>query len=154
MRTMLLSLKPKVYDNIACGKKIFEHRKVFPNEPIRAYVYISRPVQSIAGIMILNNKTSLETWREEFSYDSDAIVRIADYLSRNKYVMQIQEFQDTNRIPLSEIRKIEPSFIIPQMYYYLDGSNLLTYLENSLSPKGDPIKNTFDNITSDMVCRY
>ena len=39
MRTMLLSLKPDIYNQIATGKKIFEHRKVFPDEPIKAYIY-------------------------------------------------------------------------------------------------------------------
>ena len=38
MRTMLLSFKPSVYEKIRTGIKIFEHRRSFPNEPIKAYI--------------------------------------------------------------------------------------------------------------------
>ena len=34
MRTMLLSFKADVYKRVLSGEKIYEHRKVFPNEPI------------------------------------------------------------------------------------------------------------------------
>ena len=34
MRKMLLSFKPEVYEKIKSGKKIFEHRRNFPDEPI------------------------------------------------------------------------------------------------------------------------
>ena len=154
MRTMLLSLKPDVYNQISTGKKIFEHRKVFPDEPIKAYIYISRPVQSIAGVMILDNKTPLESWKNLFANDKEAILRIDDFMSRNKYAMQIKQFQDTNRIPLALIKELEPTFVIPQMYYFIDGSNLLSYLEQNLFPQGDLITHDFSEITSDMVCRY
>ncbi|MBR6697675.1 MAG: hypothetical protein IKL73_05330 [Lachnospiraceae bacterium] len=154
MRTMLLSLKPDIYNQIATGKKIFEHRKVFPDEPIKAYIYISRPVQAIAGVMILENKTPLEYWKNLFSFDKEAILRITDFMSRNKYAIQIKQFQDTNRIPLALIKEIEPTFVIPQMYYFIDESNLLSYLEQNLFPQGDLISNDFLEITSDMVCRY
>lgn len=38
MRKMLLSFKPEVYEKIKSGKKIFEHRRNFPDEPIMAYM--------------------------------------------------------------------------------------------------------------------
>lgn len=62
MRTMLLSLKPEVFQNVQSGKKIYEHRRVFPDEPIKAYIYISRPIQALAGIMYLGNKVNIEDW--------------------------------------------------------------------------------------------
>ena len=31
MRTMLMSFKPSVYENILNGTKIFEHRRSFPD---------------------------------------------------------------------------------------------------------------------------
>ena len=37
MRTMLLSFKADVYQKVITGEKIYEHRKVFPDEPIKAY---------------------------------------------------------------------------------------------------------------------
>ena len=154
MRSMLLSLRPDVFNNVASGKKIYEHRKVFPNEPIKAYIYVSRPVQAISGIMYLDNKTSLEEWKSTYSYDKEAVIRINEYMSRNAYAMQILKFQNTNQIELAELREFDPKFLIPQMYYFLDNTELLRFLNNRLIPCGDVIQHDFTNITSDMICRY
>ena len=56
MRKMLLSFKPNVYKKIYEGVKIFEHRRNFPNEPIMAYMYVSKPVRAITGIAYLSNR--------------------------------------------------------------------------------------------------
>lgn len=72
MRTMLLSLRPDVFDNVRTGKKIFEHRKVFPDEPIKAYIYVSRPRQELAGVMLLNNRQKLSDWETRYAYDESA----------------------------------------------------------------------------------
>lgn len=153
MRTMLLSFKPSVYERVINGIKIYEHRRTFPDEPIKAYLYVSRPVQKITGVMYLGNRQSLEDWKRVYSYDIEAIDRIERYQIKNRYVMEIQQFQKTNGISLSDILKIFPDFRIPQMYIYLDGTALLDYLENNIKPEGDPIYHSFENITSDMICR-
>lgn len=67
MRTVLLSLKPEVFQNVASGDKIYEHRKVFPDGPVIAYIYISRPVQELAGVMYLGNKKEIVEWKETYS---------------------------------------------------------------------------------------
>lgn len=56
MRKMLISFKPYVYNKIKNGTKIFEHRTVFPNESIFAYMYVSTPIKAITGILVLSNK--------------------------------------------------------------------------------------------------
>ena len=43
---------------ILSGKKIYEHRRAFPNENIIAYMYISRPIQQISGILYLENRVT------------------------------------------------------------------------------------------------
>ena len=152
MRTMLLSLKPEVFQNVKSGKKIYEHRRVFPDEPIKAYIYISRPIQALAGIMYLGNKVNIEDWEEKYKEDVEAQIRIEDYLQHHKVAMEIQRFQNTSSITLSEIKKVFPNFLIPQMYYYLDDHPLLQFLEDNLEPIGQPITHTFENITSDQIC--
>lgn len=152
MRKMLLSFRPDVYERIAKGEKIYEHRRVFPNEPILAYAYISSPVKAIAGIMILDNRKDMSEWIEEYAYDPDAISRIEDYLTRSKYAMEIQSFQDTNRLELKDLRERFPDFVCPQMYYYLDDTPLLNYIENELVAKGNCIEHTFKNISSNAIC--
>lgn len=152
MRTMLLSLKPEVFQNVLSGKKIYEHRRVFPDEPIKAYIYISRPIQALAGIMYLGNKVNIEDWKEKYKEDVDAQIRIEDYLKHHKVAMEIQRFQNTSSIALADVKKVFPNFLIPQMYYYLDEHPLLQYLEDNLIPIGEPITHTFENITSNQIC--
>ena len=73
MRTVMLSLKPDVFNNVLSGEKIYEHRKVFPEGPVTAYIYISRPVQALAGILYLDNKIQLKTWKDKYGYDLMAV---------------------------------------------------------------------------------
>lgn len=152
MRTVLLSLKPEVFQNVLSGKKIYEHRRVFPDGPVIAYIYISRPVQAIAGILYLGNKKEIIEWKETYKYDSAAQERIDEYLKHHKVAMEIQKFQNTSSISLENIKKVFPDFLIPQMYYHLDDHPLLQYLKDNLEPIGEPITHTFENITSDQVC--
>lgn len=152
MRTMLLSLKPEVYDKIVSGEKIYEHRSVFPDEPILAYLYVSSPVKAIKGKIILSNKAMLIDWKEKYSEDECAVKRIEEYLERYKCVMEINEFQETTSIDLSELRSRLQKFVVPQMYYFIDGSELLDLLEKELDNKEIHITHSFENITSDMIC--
>ena len=152
MRTMLLSFKPSVYEKIRTGIKIFEHRRSFPNEPIKAYMYVSSPICAITGIVYLGRRHELKDWEREFASDKDAGERIKKYRELYNYAMEIVEFQETTEISLSQLRTDIEGFIAPQMYYYLDGKPLLTYLEDKLESKEINIKHTFENITSSQVC--
>lgn len=152
MRTLLLSLKPEVFEKVLSGEKIYEHRRVFPDEPVTAYIYVSRPVQALMGVLYLDNKTQIVDWKVKYKDDPEAQKRIDAYLEHHKVVMEIRKFQNTTSIPLKEIKEVFPKFLIPQMYYYIEDSPLLEYLEKNLKPIGNPIWHTFDNITSDMIC--
>lgn len=152
MKTMLLSFKTDVYERVLSGEKIYEHRKVFPNGRIKAYLYISRPIQAITGIMYLDNKTPIREWLVKYRYDKQAVKRIENYLISNNYAMEIQLFQETNRIYLSDIRNIFPNFVIPQMYYFLDDLPLLDYLEANIILTGKEVRHSYDNVSSEMIC--
>lgn len=102
--------------------------------------------------MYLGNKTNIEDWKEKYRDDAEAQERINEYLKHYKVVMEIQKFQNTSSIALADIRKQFPDFLIPQMYYYLDGRPLLQYLNDNMLPIGEPIMHTFENITSDQIC--
>lgn len=153
MRTMLLSFKADVYKKVITGEKIYEHRKVFPDEPIRAYLYVSTPIKAVVGIMHLKNKTAIEDWKEKYSYDEKAIERITNYLQHHKYAMEITEFQNTNKISLEQLRIDLPGFVVPQMYYFIDDTPLLNYLEQNIIPCGEKIVHDFSHITSDQICK-
>lgn len=153
MRTMLLSLREDVYKKVLSGEKIYEHRKVFPDEPVKAYIYVSAPMKSICGIMYLSNKTSLLDWREQYKNDEEAVKRIDAYLPQHKFGMEINRFENTNAIPLEQLRHDLSKFIVPQMYYFIEDSELLTYLEKNLVPDDKVVTHTYDGITSDKICK-
>lgn len=152
MRTMLLSFKPSVFKKLLSGEKIYEHRKVFPDEPIEAYLYVSAPVKSIVGILHLENRVLIESWLDKYSYNEEAQKRIKAYLKTQKYAMEIKDFQNTNKISLEILRKDVPNFVVPQMYYYIDQTYLLDYLKKNLFPRGEKIKHDFDSISSEQIC--
>lgn len=152
MRKMLLSFKPEVYEKIKSGKKIFEHRRNFPNEPIMAYMYVSAPVKAITGIVYLGRRHLLSDWKEEFKEDKDAIARIEKYQESYRYAMEIDEFQDTTAISLDDLRRDVPGFVAPQMYIYLDGTELLTYIEDRISWESVNVRHNFDIVLSDEIC--
>lgn len=152
MRTMLLSLRSDVFDKVISGEKIYEHRKVFPDEPVKAYIYVSTPVKAIRGIMYLSNKTSLLEWREIYKEDKECISRIDGYLPKHKFGMEINKFEDTNAIPLNQLREDLDKFIVPQMYYFIEDSELLNYLEKKIITNGNVVTHEYEHITSDMIC--
>lgn len=153
MRKMLLSFKPNVYEKIYNGIKIFEHRRNFPDEPIMAYMYVSKPVRAITGIVYLSNRHVISEWKEEFKEDAKAVERIKGYEKSYRYAMEILEFQETTEIGLDDLKRDVPNFVAPQSYIYLDNNlSLLEYIENKLQYKGVNVKNDFSVITSDQVC--
>lgn len=152
MRKMLLSFRADVFERIKSGEKIYEHRKVFPNEPIEAYLYVSSPIQCITGKLILSNRIEIADWKEKYKQDKKAVERIDNYLKTQKYAMEIQQYIETNSIPLSTLRADLDKFIVPQMYYYLDDTNLLEYLNQNLFETGHRIRHDFSQIESDQIC--
>ena len=153
MKKILLSLKPEVYEKIISNRKIYEHRYTFPDEEVKAYLYVSAPIKAITGILYLGNKTSLEKWQIKYSYDKKVVERIKKYMKNYRYVMQINEFRETNMITLDELRKNLDRFIVPQMYYYLDNIPLLRYLEENIRETGYTIINDFRNVSDEWICK-
>ena len=101
MRTMLLSLKPEIFELIRSGKKIFEYRHQFYTEPIGAYLYISKPIQKIVGYIEFDKRIELKDWKDKYKDNIEVSKRIDDYISRNyKYAMPINKFKMTTEIPL------------------------------------------------------
>ena len=152
MKKMLLSFKADVFQRVLSGEKLYEHRRVFPLEPVEAYLYVSNPIKSIVGIMHLENRTEIENWKKKYSYDKETIKLIYEYLKYYKYAMEIKDFQNTNRISLYTLRQELTRFIVPQMYYFIDDSELLEYLQLNLLPIGEKIQHDFSNIQSSKIC--
>ena len=104
--------------------------------------------ETIANLVFDTNSVA----KEEFKYDKDAVKRIEEYEKSYRYVMEIDEFQETTEISLNDLRRDIPGFVAPQMYYYLDGKPLLEYIEANLEIAEVNVKHTFDKIVSNQVC--
>lgn len=155
MRTMLLSLKPEVFELIRNGKKIFEYRHQFYTEPVGAYLYISKPIQKIVGYIEFDKRIELKDWKEIYKNNVEVSRRINDYLSRNyKYAMPINKFKMTTEISLSDLRNDLEKFIIPESYYYLDNFiELKEYIGKNIEFTNEVVENSFQTIQDEDICR-
>jgi predicted transcriptional regulator len=151
---MLLSFKPEWYNLIKDGSKIYEYRRTFPDEEILAYMYVSSPMKMIVGKIHLGKKINLNTWKEQYKEDVSVCERIEDFLTRHTYVMPILSFQMTKEITLTELRKFNPDFTCPQMYYYLENyPDLFEYIRNNAIEMGEKRINSFENVDKEEICR-
>lgn len=154
MRTIILSFEPKWFELLRTGKIKFEYRKTLPKEEVKVYFYISKPVKGVCGVAHFGKRIPLLSWLDKFSDRSPEVIkRIDEYLQDCKYVAPIIDFQDTNIIPLTELRNIE-GFVVPRMYYYIDETPMLDYLENNLNEVSQKIVNDFNNVSDDDICKY
>ena len=151
---MLLSFRPDVYEKIKSSVKIFEHRRNFPDEPIMAYMYVSSPVKAITGVVYLGKRHCLSDWLEYYKEDSNAVTRIKEYMEtyHYRYAMEIDSFQETSQISLDDLRENIPGFVAPQMYIYLDGTELLEYIESNLKMTDLQVEHSFERIEACQVC--
>ena len=154
LRKMLLSFRPDVYEKIKSGVKIFEHRRNFPDESIMAYMYVSSPVKAITGVVYLGKRHCLSDWLEYYKEDSNAVTRIKEYMEtyHYRYAMEIDSFQETSQISLDDLRENIPGFVAPQMYIYLDGTELLEYIESNLKMTDLQVEHSFERIEACQVC--
>lgn len=154
MRTMLLSFKPEWYNRIKEGSKIFEYRRTFPDEEILAYMYVSSPMKMIIGKIHLGRKIDINSWKEEYKNDLEVCDRIDDFLTRHTYAMPVLSFQMTKEIDLETLRRFNPKFVCPQMYYYLENyPELFEFIKKNAVDIGKLQVNSFEHIGKEEICR-
>lgn len=112
------------------------------------------PIKAITGIGEFGNREELVTWLDKFSSRPDNVKRrIEDYLEDCNYVAPLLSFQKTNRLPLRDLQKDIPNFVVPRMYYYLDDLELLDYLNNKLEYIGTGIEAGAAYPTDAWLCK-
>lgn len=151
MKTMLISFEADWFKRLEAGHLFYEYRKNFPAEPMAAYFYVSSPAKYISGYAEFGNRESLSSWLDKYKDAPAAVERINDYLTDCRYAIPILKFQPTNRIPLTELKKV-PGFVVPRMYYFLEDSPLLDYLRENLHPTAAPIIKDFSGLTENDIC--
>lgn len=154
MSTILLSFSADWFEKLEAGQVKFEYRKHFPVGETTVYFYVSNPTKAIAGIAKFAERQQLSEWTEKYANRSPMTrQRIAEYLADCRFAMPVLSFQKTNRISLSQLQMDIKDFIVPRMYYYLDDTPLLSYLEEKLAPEGEPIVHDFSCISDEDICK-
>jgi hypothetical protein len=111
-------------------------------------------MKMIVGKIHLGKKINLNTWKEQYKEDVSVCERIDDFLTRHTYVMPILSFQMTKEITLTELRKFNPDFTCPQMYYYLENyPDLFEYIRNNAIEMGEKRINSFEIVDKEEICR-
>ena len=116
MRTILLSFDEKWYPVLKSGEKIFEHRRKFCNEEVRAFVYLGKPRQQIVAEIGLGKRELLEDWLQQYQEEKEVADRISDFMRRNKFAMKVLWFKEIEPINIIEVLELFPELIIATVY--------------------------------------
>lgn len=155
MKSILLSFSNEWYPPLKDGLKIYEHRKRFCKEEVKAYLYIGKPIHKVVAIVTLGKRIALEDWLQQYKHNPATFSRIMDFKQRNNYAMPIIDFQEIIPISLDEYKQKNKRFIVPRSYYYLDNNvSLNDYLVNNTHLIGDKKTNFFPPNIEDIICTY
>lgn len=153
MRTIILSFSAEWYPALVRGEKIFEHRKRFCKEPVIAYIYLGLPRRELVAIVELGKREELNEWLIKYSSDAMAIERITDFLTRNRYVMEVKSVQEIEPIDMRKMEHDIFGFRVPISYMFIDDKpEIFEYIKKNTRLVGEKKINNFINITSKDVC--
>ncbi|MEI5905977.1 hypothetical protein WAK64_02700 [Bacillus spongiae] len=131
-KNIVLSFHPDYFRPILYGIKKYEYRKAFCKEPIRAYLYLTRPVSEFIGILELGEAIHPEFIKATFC-ENHAIQKRMDICinKREKAIIPIKSFQLFKKpIPFSKIKDGGLDFKVPRGFTYIDEKKILQYLES------------------------
>lgn len=153
MRTILLSFDEKWYPVLKSGEKIYEHRKKFCDEEVRAYLYLGKPRQQIVAEIGLSKRESLESWLMLYKNDISVVNRIKSFMERNKYAMKVLWFKEIEPISIKKIQEIYPELKIPISFHFLDKKpTILKWIDNNKKYTGYQYENDFSNVRKEDIC--
>lgn len=147
MRTILLSFDEKWYPALRNGDKIFEHRKKFCDEEVRAFLYLGKPRQQIVAEIGLSRRELLSDWLIRYQDDRDVVVRIQDFMQTNRFVMKVLWFKEIEPISIIELQKMYHELKIPISFHFLDKKpEVLKWLDENKQYTGYQIENDFVSV--------
>lgn len=153
MRTILLSFDEKCYPPLKSGDKIYEHRKKFCDEEVRAYLYLGKPRQQIVAEIGLGKREKLEDWLIQYKDDEAVVSRIQNFMERNKFAMKVLWFKEIEPINIVELQGMFPELNIPISFHFLDKKPaVLEWLDENKKYTGYEIKNDFTDIGKESIC--
>ena len=151
---LLMSFWPEVYEKIIEQKKLVEYRRRMPMECEYAFMYVSKPVKSICGIIQFGTKHKLSDWEKYYINDSQIMMRISEFKEKYNYGSEIISVYKIKPIKLADLREHVKGFVAPQSYIILDNKpELFEYIKNNLVLKGEKIDNNLNNIFPEHICK-
>ena len=152
--TVLMSFYSEIYNKILHKIKIIEYRKRFPKDCFYAYMYVSKPVQAICGIIYFGNSHSLLEWQNKYKKNEIILKRINNYINKYRFGTEIIAIQKIKPIPLKELRDNLLNFSPPQSYYILENNiPLKNFIENNTIKIGEKLLNNTTNIFPEHICK-
>lgn len=121
---VLMSLQEKYYNEIKAGKKQYEFRKRYCKGRTTAFIYISKKIKAIKGIItfdepIYGSAEEISALSEKINPNSYS--GMMDYLDKGKgYALPIIEICGIKEVSLEELRRRFKGFAVPQSYYLLN----------------------------------
>ncbi len=123
-RFVLMSLREKPWRKIVSGEKRYEFRTRYPEAETMAFVYVTRAVKKLCGIILFDRPVAGTA--EEISAISErenpgSYEAMMEYFFKGKgYAIPVRRVMEFAPVSLEEIREKFPDFVVPQSYYYLD----------------------------------
>ncbi|MBD3948902.1 hypothetical protein I4Q36_04935 [Tuanshanicoccus lijuaniae] len=150
----LISFWPKIFEQIIDQRKLIEYRRNFPQNCDYAYMYISKPIKSICGIIYFNKKHSLKDWKAQYENDDLVSKRIAKYSENYRYAVEIKGIQKIKPISLKQLQNNFPNFRAPQSYILLNNfPDIQDFIEDNTILVGNKIINALDEIYPEHICK-
>lgn len=122
MKEILLSFHPRAYNPLYEGIKMYEYRRRFCKEEVKAYLYLSGNVRKVVGVMMLGETIRLDLTRNNYINYPETLKRVNEYISIGDInaipIKSLALFK--NPISLDELREIVPKFMPPRMYYIVN----------------------------------
>lgn len=150
----VMSFWPSIYEKIEKQYKLIEYRRRFPANCKFAYMYVSKPVKAICGIIYFGQKYDLKHWKNIYSSNLEINSRIDKFLEKYNYGIEITAFQKIKPITLYELRRNIKNFVAPQSYILLENNNeLFEYLNKNVVFIGNRIENDLTGIFPEHICK-
>ena len=150
---IFLSFKSDYCRPILYGIKEYEYRKRFTSKAVKAYLYLSHPVQEVIGVLDLGKPLIIEDEKQKIK-DSNVLktIKLAED-SGDKVAIPILSFSlFKNPITLEEIKEIIPDFFVPQSYIYLNKQEKLLKFLKSRERYQTEFIHSHDSIYLDNFC--
>lgn len=147
MREIILSFQPKYFAPILTGTKQYEYRSRFSKQPVKAYLYLSSPIQCVIGSMVLDEPIDLSEHITSYKQTDIQYQRLMQHFSEGvKLALPIRSLElFKSPVTLTELRGLHEGFRppmsysyasnYPQLHLYLQGQSCLPVIHINDTPE-------------------